>query len=86
MKINNSLKVARWEKIKCNCDHNSVQTEYPIHECVHCKCDEAWKSVPQENFKVNEFDNKGKVTGSKTVKEITLVRGSKLQDVIGWTF
>ena len=50
---------------------------------------ECWKSVPQKDFKVNNdiVDKNGKVTKkqSKTVKEITLVRGS-VEDIIGWTF
>jgi len=86
LKINNSLDVARWEKIKCNCNHDSVETEYPIHKCVHCKCQEAWKSVPKKYFKVNDYNSKGKLVGEKTIKEITLVRGHDLEDVIGWQF
>jgi hypothetical protein len=85
MKINNSLDLARWEKIKCSCNPNNVEECYPIHKCKHCKCEEQWLSVPQKNFKINEFDDKGKIT-EKTVKEITLVRGHDLEDVIGWTW
>jgi hypothetical protein len=84
MQINNSLKVARWEKIQCTCNHDSVETEYPIHKCLHCKCQEAWDSVPQKNYKVNIFDKKGTKTGTKTINEITLVRGHDLEDIIGW--
>ena len=86
MKINNSLDVARWEKIPCNCNHDSVETQYPIHKCVHCKCQECWDSVPQENFEVCETDKEGHVTGSKTINEITLVRGHDLQEIRGWIF
>ena len=50
---------------------------------------ECWKSVPQKDFKVNDdiMDKKGIVTKkqTKTVKEITLVRGS-FEDVVGWTW
>ena len=84
MKINGLIKKARWENISCKCNHDSVETEYPSKECSHCKFMECWKSVPQDNFKINVFDDKGKKTGIKTVKEITLVRGNKYQDVIGW--
>ena len=86
MKINNSLDVARWEKTKCTCDKTDVEKSYPIYKCTHCKCEEAWLSVPQENFKINKFDNKGNKTGTKTVKEITLKRGHDLEEVIGWEF
>ena len=85
MKINGLIKKARYENIPCNCGADIINS-FPIKDCLHCKFDQCWKSVPQENFKINEFDNKGKKTGVKTVKEITLVRGDKYQDVIGWTF
>lgn len=90
LKINNSLDVALWEKITCKCNHSSVETEYPISECLHCKCQEAWESVPQEDFTVmqpdlDENNNALETTHSKTVNEITLIRG-KYEDVIGWRF
>lgn len=90
MKINNSLDVALWEKITCKCDHSSIETEFPIKNCLHCKCQQAWDSVPKEDFEVQEPDldennNPLKTTHSRTVNEITLVRG-KVDDVIGWTF
>ena len=90
MKINNSLDVALWEKIPCHCNHDSIETEYPLKECIHCKSEECWNSVPKENFKVKDFplDKDGNPTGetiTRTVKEITLVRG-KFEDIIGWKF
>ena len=90
MKINGLLKKARWESIPCCCG-KEVMDSYPIKECLHCKFDQCWKSVPQKDFTVNDdiIDIKtGKVTKKQTriVKEITLIRGSKYQDVIGWTF
>tara|TARA_R110002073_G_scaffold96285_1_gene222607 strand:+ start:63 stop:332 length:270 start_codon:yes stop_codon:yes gene_type:complete len=86
LKINNSLDVARWEKLPCKCNHDSIELEYPIHKCEHCRCKEAWESVPKKYFKVNDFNDKGKIIGEKTIKEITLVRGHDLQDVIGWIY
>ena len=89
MKINNSLDHARWESIPCCCGKD-VMDSFPIKECLHCKFDQCWKSVPQKDFTVNDdiIDKDGKVTmkQTRTVKEITLVRGDKYQDVIGWTF
>ncbi len=61
-------------------------TEYPVVNCEHCRCQECWDSVPKENFEVNEFDDDGNISGTKTVDEITLLRGNKLEDVLGWTF
>ena len=85
LKINNSLDVARWEKLKCSCNHDSIELEYPIHKCEHCRCKECWDSVPQKYFKVIDTDKDNNKT-TRTVKEITLVRGHDLQDVIGWTY
>jgi hypothetical protein len=88
MKINGLIKKARWEHISCCCG-KEVKDSFPIKECLHCKFTECWKSVPQKDFKVNDdiIDKNGKVTKkqTKTVKEITLVRGS-FEDVIGWKF
>jgi hypothetical protein len=91
MKINNSLDVARWEKLNCKCNKDNLEESYPISKCTYCKCEEAWLSVPQENFVVKEHDvdqdgNPLETTHERTVNEITLVRGHDLQDVIGWTF
>ena len=86
MKINNSLDVARWEKLPCKCNHDDIELCYPISKCEHCRCEEAWLSVPQEDFKVNTFDKDCNPTGQKTINEITLCRGNALQDVIGWFY
>ena len=89
MKINGLIKKARWEHIPCCCG-KEVMDSFPIKECLHCKFDQAWKSVPQKDFEVNAdlYDKNGKVTKKQTriVKEITLYRGDKYQDVIGWSF
>tara|TARA_R110000744_G_scaffold374222_1_gene486878 strand:+ start:333 stop:590 length:258 start_codon:yes stop_codon:yes gene_type:complete len=85
MKINGLIKKARWEHIACSCGKQIIDS-FPIKECLHCKFDQCWQSVPQKDFKINVFDLKGKKTGERTVKEITLIRGSKFEDVIGWGF
>ncbi len=89
MKINGLIKKARWEHIVCCCG-KEVMDSFPIKECLHCKFEQCWKSVPQKDFTVNDdvIDKTGKVTKkqTRTVKEITLIRGDRFQDVIGWTF
>mgnify|MGYP003646544968 FL=1 len=89
MKINNSLDVAKWESIPCCCTKGDITHSYPLTKCDHCKFSECWQSVPKKDFKVNDdiIDKNGKVTKkqTKTVKEITLVRGS-VEDVVGWTW
>ena len=89
MKINNSLDVALWEKIPCHCKKDDIEKSYPLMKCEHCRSEECWDSVPQENFKINQikYDKNGKAAGmeKRTIKEITLVRG-KFEDVQGWIF
>ena len=86
LKINNSLDVARWEKLECQCDMHNETKCYPFVKCEHCRCQECWDSVPQENFTVTKLDDEGNEDGTRTVDKITLVRGHDLEDVIGWTF
>ena len=80
MKINGLKKKALWEDIPCCCVKGDIE---------HCKFMQCWKSVPQKDFKANYdiIDKKGKVVKkeTRTIKEITLVRGS-LEDVVGWTW
>lgn len=87
MKINGLIKKARWENISCCCGKD-VKDSFPLKECLHCKFNQCWKSVPQQNFKINRPEMKnGKPTGktiTREIKEITLVRGDRFEDVIGW--
>mgnify|MGYP003638105469 FL=1 len=89
MKINGLIKKARWEHIPCQCGTEIINS-FPIKECLHCKFNEAWLSVPQKDFTVNDniIDKNGKVTKkqTKTVKEISLHRGDRYQDVIAWSW
>ena len=77
-KINNSKSKALWESIPCICNKGTVMEEHPIKPCEFCRCEIAWKSVPQKEFTVK--DQKGK---DRIIDQITLVRG-KFDDVIGW--
>lgn len=85
LKINNSLDVARWEKLECVCNMNNEVECYPFVKCEHCRCMECWDSVPQNNFTTIELDDDNKEV-TRTVNEITLVRGHDLEDVIGWIY
>lgn len=86
MKINNSLDVARWEKITCKCDMNDIEKCYPIANCEHCRCQACWDSVPKENFTIKEYNQNTESYDDNIINEISLVRGERLQDVIGWEF
>ena len=85
MKINNKIDDPLWDKIPCTCNHDSVITEYPVVNCIHCKCQRAEDSIPLEDFEINEFDEDGNITGKKTITEITL-HNDDLESCIGWTF
>lgn len=91
MKINGLIEKPRWYDIPCKCNHDSVETEYPIVDCLHCKFQECEDSMPREDFIINEpdLDEEGNplpTTHERTISEITIVRGSKYEDIIGWTF
>jgi hypothetical protein len=89
MKIKGLIKKAKWEHIECCCVKGDISKSFPLINCDSCKYQRCWDSVPQKDFKVNDdiIDKNGKVTKkqTKTVKEITLIRGS-FEDVIGWTY
>ena len=84
LKINNSLDVARWEKLPCLCDMNNETKCYPFVSCEHCNFQECWESVQKENFETTELDDNNNEI-KRTVNEITLIRG-KLDSIIGWIY
>ena len=90
MKINGLIEHPRWYDIKCKCDHSNVETEFPIANCLHCQFQAQEDSMPREDFVVKEQDKdeNGIVIGNhdKTVNEITIHRGDKYQEIIGWSF
>ena len=63
--------MAKWKKFK----HEPENID-----CLHCKFQQAEDSIPIEEF--TKLDEEGKQV---TVKEITIIRGSK-DDVLGWVF
>ena len=90
MKINGLIEKPLWYDIKCKCDHSNVETEFPIANCLHCQFQAQEDSMPREDFVVKEQDKdeNGIVIGNhdKTVNEITIHRGDKYQEIIGWSF
>jgi hypothetical protein len=91
MKINGLIEHPRWYDIPCKCNHDSIETEYPIADCLHCKFQAQEDSMPREDFKIieNDVDEQGNIletTHEKTINEITIVRGQKYEDIIGWIF
>ena len=90
LKINNKNKNPLWKKIPCNCNHDSIETEYPLIECIHCNCEKADNSIPDKPFTINEntYDKDGNNTGIKKreITEITLTNCSKYGSCLGWSF
>jgi len=91
MKINGLIDHPRWYDIPCKCNHDSVETKYPIAQCLHCKFQEAEDSLPLEDFiiKVPDFDEQGNHLGTnhdETINEITICRGDKYEEIIGWKY
>ena len=89
MEIEGLIEKALWENIPCCCTKGDITNSFPLTKCEHCRCQQCWDSVPQEDFTVNDdlLDEDGTVIQERTkvVSKIKLVRGS-IEDVIGWTF
>lgn len=80
-----------WKKLKCKCDKSDIEKTFPLTECIHCKCEAQENSMPRKSFKINEIvlDKNNKPTNKviqKEIKEITICRGDKYNEIIGWTF
>jgi len=91
MKINGLIENPRWYDIKCKCDHSSVETEFPIRECLHCQFQAQEDSLPRQDFtiKENDIDDNGEPlqsTHDRIITEITIDRGDKYQEIRGWKF
>ena len=80
LKINGLVDQPRWYSIKCVCG-SEVMDKHPIKECLNCKFTDQENSMPKEPF--NGLDEDGK---PKVVTEITIFRGDKFQEVIGWSW
>lgn len=81
MEIEDNVNNPKWKEIPCTCDHSSVLTKFPIKDCIHCKCELAENSIPKNNF--NSID---KNDNEIVISKIKVIRGSKYDDCIGWTF
>jgi len=64
-----------WKNIKCVCG-TTIDKKYPLSECMHCKFQEQEDSLPKQKFRAD----------NKEVNQITIVRGVKFKEVIGWTW
>jgi hypothetical protein len=89
MEIIGKISKPRWYDIKCNCGFE-IENKFPIKDCLHCKFERCEQSLPKTDFKVNRdiLDEQGNITKTivKTITKVTIVRGDKYEDIIGWTF
>ena len=89
MKINGTIEHPRWYDIHCCCGV-TTEDKHPIKECLHCKFQKQEDSMPRESFTVNNdlVDKKGKIIKKqdRTVKEITIIRGPKYDEIVAWSY
>jgi len=78
LEVEGLLESPRWYKIKCKCNHDNVETEFPIANCLHCKFQKSEKSmldvISKGQFKM----------GKVTIKKIKIHRGDRYQEILGW--
>ena len=93
MKINGLIEHPRWYDIPCKCNNYSVETKYPIAQCEHCQFQAQEDSMPKEDFEVIKIDQVIDEDGNiienkekKVIREITIARGNKYEEIIGWSF
>lgn len=86
MKHNDKIVNPIWKQIACTCDHSSILTEFPIMDCIHCKCEKSENSIPKNDFTKKHYDLDGNLVSETTVTEIEIVRDEKYNQCIGWRF
>jgi hypothetical protein len=84
IEIINLIEDPRWKKILCKCNNESIETKYPIAQCIHCESEAQEKMIPKEEYDFITEDEDG---NKKTihVKKIKLQYNEKYQNVIGWS-
>ena len=80
-----------WKKIACKCDKSNVELSFPLIDCINCRCQKQEDSMPRNQFKIKlpVLDKNGLPTGKTTTKditEITITRGEKLNEIVGWGY
>lgn len=83
LKINGLIDKPLWKNMKCVCSKtkDDIENKFPIIDCKTCKFQAQENSMPKESF-ISQ-DSKGK---DVEIKTITIVRGNRYEDIIGWTF
>jgi hypothetical protein len=83
IEIINEIENPRWKEIPCKCNHDSVETEYPIAKCIHCESEAQEKMVPTEEYDITSEDDEGNL---KTIhiNKIKLQYNKKYENIIGY--
>jgi len=84
IEIINEIENPRWKNIPCKCNHDSVETEYPIAKCIHCECEHQQNMIPTEEYDMKFSDEDGNITNVH-VDKIKLQYNDKYQNIIGWS-
>ena len=83
IEIINEIINPRWKEIPCKCNHDSIETEYPISKCIHCQSEKQEKMVPTKEYHVELEDKNGEVT-TFHINKIKLLYNDKYQNIIGY--
>ncbi len=83
IEIINEIENPRWKNISCKCNHDSVETEYPIVKCIHCECEHQEQMIPTEEYDITMENEDGNVETTH-ISKIKLQYNEKYQNVIGW--
>ena len=84
IEIINEIQNPRWKEIPCKCNHDLVETEYPIAKCIHCESEAQEKMIPTEEYDLLFSDIDGNITNIH-VDKIKLQYNDKYQNIIGWS-
>ena len=75
-KINGLIDRPLWKMLPCVCHASDITRQYPLTDCKNCHFQESENSMPRKEF----------IANGKKINEITIVRGSKYQDIIAFTW
>jgi hypothetical protein len=84
IEIINPIESPRWKQVPCHCNHDSVETEYPIAKCLHCESEDIESRIPTESFTRECWNAEEETAETKTCNKIELFYNKKTQAVTGW--
>jgi len=85
IEIINPIDNPRWKQISCKCNHDSVETEYPIAKCIHCEAEAQEKMVPTEEYNITMKDKQENTETTIYVNKVKLHYNKKYENIIGYS-